>query len=177
MDLKSTIFYIIVIAATIVGLGLINSLSKYLISKVNTIIGNIEVDSYNNCKELICWIRDVFVRDVVISLNETVVKEVKKAAEDGKITAEEGKMIFQTAVDSLKKQLSEDIQKKISLVVGDIDSWIKSVVESVLKEEKMFDINRESNKSDEIYPTSITSTTYFANNNSSGLDDYSDERF
>lgn len=178
MDFKTFIFYVIVIAVTIFGLGFINALSKYLVSKIETIIGNIEQDSYTYSKELLCWIRDVIIRDVVISLNETVVKEVKNASEDGKITAEEGKVILETAVTKIKNQLSESMKKKLSLIVKDIDSWIRSVVETVLKEEKISENSVESDSG--LYPSSITSTTYFAKNKSPNLEcdyDYPEDRY
>ena len=80
--------------------------------------------------------KTVIISDIVESLNETVVKELKAAASDGKITKDEGQEILASAIELVKSQLSQEVQTKISLIVGDIDLWIESVIEVLVKEKK-----------------------------------------
>ena len=136
MSFQTILCYAFIVFVIIIGLGVIGYISRYLSKKTEALIKNIEANDYDVSTSILTWVKDVIITDVVKSLNETVVKATKDAAKDGKITEREGRQILEIAIDTIKAQLSDKVQEKLSLVVGDLDSWIKSVIEVIVKAEK-----------------------------------------
>ncbi len=74
---------------------------------------------------------------VVKELSATLVAEYKKAAADGKLTAEEKAQIKQIAVDKLKSYLSLDELTRV-VAAKSIDTFLGSVVESEVSNQKKY---------------------------------------
>lgn len=106
------------------------------------LVAFLEQNDIGNAEKIVKFVMDN-VEKVVIELNETVVKSLKAAASDGKITAEEGKAILDEAIDKVKAQISDVAQSILSVLVGDIDLWIKSAIETSVKANKYTLVNGE----------------------------------
>lgn len=74
--------------------------------------------------------------NVVISLNQTLVEELKAASSDGKLTKEDAVMIKDKAVAMLADTLSEDIKETIAKVFKDTNTYLGNVIERVVVDVK-----------------------------------------
>ena len=72
----------------------------------------------------------------VSSASETIVKELKASTLDGKLTKEDGKVILEVVKGKVLTQLSDDIKGLASTEIGDIESYIETLIENSLKELK-----------------------------------------
>ena len=72
----------------------------------------------------------------VTSASETIVKELKSTTLDGKLSAEDGKAILEVVKGKVLIQLSDDIKGLASTEIGDIESYIETLIENSLKELK-----------------------------------------
>ena len=72
--------------------------------------------------------------NVVQSLNQTVVNDLKNASEDGKLTQEEVITISTSALNMLKESLSSETIKAIEGAFGNLDTYLSNLIEkTVLK--------------------------------------------
>lgn len=72
---------------------------------------------------------------VVSEVSQTIVADLKAAAVDGKLTDEEKAQIKASAVAKLKSYISLDEAKRL-IGVGDIDSFLGTLIESAVSETK-----------------------------------------
>ena len=72
----------------------------------------------------------------VSSASETIVKELKASTLDGKLTKEDGQVILGVVKGKVLTQLSDDIKGLASTEIGDIESYIETLIENSLKELK-----------------------------------------
>ena len=72
----------------------------------------------------------------VSSASETIVKELKASTLDGKLTKEDGQVILNVVKGKVLTQLSDDIKGLASTEIGDIESYIETLIENSLKELK-----------------------------------------
>ena len=72
----------------------------------------------------------------VSSASETIVKELKASTLDGKLTTDDGKMVLNVVKGKVLTQLSDDIKGLASTEIGDIESYIETLIENSLKELK-----------------------------------------
>ena len=73
------------------------------------------------------------VLDVVTSVNQTYVDELKKK---GEFTEETAKEAFNKSKETALKMLSEDAAKIIVAVYGDIDVYLDTLIEATVKQLK-----------------------------------------
>lgn len=76
-------------------------------------------------------VKDV-VNNAVISAETTMVAELKKANDDGKLTKADGEMVFKTVKDKVVSQVSEDTKSALGIVIGDFDSYVEDLIQSQL---------------------------------------------
>lgn len=74
--------------------------------------------------------------NVVKALNQTVVDDLKAKTEDGKLTKDEIASIKNTALSTLKSTLSSESQQTISHVFGDLDTYLKTLIEAKVNDVK-----------------------------------------
>lgn len=67
---------------------------------------------------------------VVDSLTQTVAAELKKAAADGKLTAEEIGSLKDNAINQTRSLLSDSVMSAATSVVGDLNSYIATKIEA-----------------------------------------------
>ena len=72
----------------------------------------------------------------VSSASETIVKELKESTLDGKLSKEDGQVILNVVKGKVLTQLSDDIKGLASTEIGDIESYIETLIENSLKELK-----------------------------------------
>ena len=72
----------------------------------------------------------------VSSASETIVKELKASTLDGKLSKEDGQVILGVVKGKVLTQLSDDIKGLASTEIGDIESYIETLIENSLKELK-----------------------------------------
>lgn len=76
------------------------------------------------------------VYDVVMSLEQTVVSEIIKKSEDGKLTPEEKEEIKNLALEKIKSNVKPHIKATLQMVYNDLDRYLDDVLESKVKEVK-----------------------------------------
>ena len=70
--------------------------------------------------------------NVVETLNQTLVGELKSAHEDGKLTNEEIIHIRDTAINMLADTLSDDVKEVIGKVFCDLNAYLSNVIEKTV---------------------------------------------
>lgn len=92
------------------------------------------------------WYGIVFdvVQSVVDMLDQTVVKQLK-ADNDGVLTKEEAKKVFEEAYKAVQNLLSEEAKRALGRVSVDIDGLIKAMIESAV-------LNNRKDESVELIP-------------------------
>jgi hypothetical protein len=73
---------------------------------------------------------DEIIGNVVNELDDTVKKEILAATEDGKLTDEEKIKLKDMAIELINKEVSESIKDFATSIVGDLDSYISTVIEN-----------------------------------------------
>lgn len=130
-------------ALTGIGIALIGLGSSYLVYFIKKATDKLKVQT-NAIKDeatrnLVNNALDKTIEVVhknVSSASETIVKELKASTLDGKLTTEDGKMILGVVKGKVLTQLSDDIKGLASTEIGDIESYIETLIENSLKELK-----------------------------------------
>ena len=77
------------------------------------------------------------VEMVVTSLGQTVVTEMKKKTEDGNLTLDDARQVKSMAVDSVLRQLPDEIRKNIKLVSNSLPETIEHKIEQIVSFNKI----------------------------------------
>lgn len=65
----------------------------------------------------------------IIYANETLVQEIREAAKNGVVTREELKQIATVVKQRTLSQMSEDTFVAVNKTIGDVDSYVESIIE------------------------------------------------
>jgi hypothetical protein len=76
-------------------------------------------------------------RDTVLSLQQTVVDELRTAAEDGKLTAAEKVEIKRLALEKLTEKITDGQQAVLGAITADVTGWLSDLIERMLVEHKL----------------------------------------
>jgi len=76
-------------------------------------------------------------RDTVLGLQQTIVDELKAAAEDGKLTPGEKVEIKRLAVEKLQEKLTYGQRVILSAITADVNGWLSDLIERTLVEHKL----------------------------------------
>lgn len=121
------------------GAYAITSIAAFYKSKRDQILEDLESTKLfkNNdiAKDALKFI-DSIIFNVVSELDDTIKKDLLKATEDGKLTDEEKAMLKNKALELVKSQISDPIKEAATVLVGDIDSYISTVIENQVTEIK-----------------------------------------
>lgn len=74
-----------------------------------------------------------FTEDVVITVNQTLVDELKK---EGKFDKDAQKAAFDKAFAISKSMISKECHKALEAAFGDVDIWLTTLIESKVEEVK-----------------------------------------
>lgn len=128
-ELLTTVIQVLVpVLLTALGtviVALSNNVAQYLKQKANSNLLNRYIDTLND-----------IVYDVVMSLNQTTVEQLKAAALDGKLTKDEIDMISSQALDSVKAVLGVRGIEILKIAFEDIDLLIANKIERAVVEAK-----------------------------------------
>ena len=72
----------------------------------------------------------------IIQAENTLVKEIKKATEDNKLTVEEGKEVANAVVNSIMNQLTNDSKELLATQSQSLENYIRGEVEVILQKIK-----------------------------------------
>lgn len=75
---------------------------------------------------------------IVQSLNQTLVDDLKATSDDGKLTEDEIKKISSDALERLKSTLSESMEHTFSKAFGDVDVFLKDIIEQAVGTAKFY---------------------------------------
>ena len=76
------------------------------------------------------------VVDIVKSLNQTIVNDIKEKSADGKLTEEEKKKVLNTAIEYVQNILSADAMLVLQEAIGDVDLWLLTQINKTVSDEK-----------------------------------------
>ncbi|MCM1221858.1 MAG: hypothetical protein NC548_46040 [Lachnospiraceae bacterium] len=66
----------------------------------------------------------------------TLVKAIKRANDDGKLTKEDGERVAQEAIDLFYDIVDQDVAEGLTLVVQDVQKYLLTLVDSLVLEKK-----------------------------------------
>ena len=72
----------------------------------------------------------------IIQAENTLVKEIKQATEDNKLTVEEGKEVANAVVNSIMNQLTNDSKELLETQSQSLENYIRGEVEVILQKIK-----------------------------------------
>ena len=129
-EVLTTVIQILVpILATALGtvlIALANNVSTYFKQRTNSGILQRYISLLNS---VVC--------DVVLSLNQTTVADIKAASADGKLTKEEIDSISVQAIESVKNIIGARGVEVLQLVYEDLDALIANKIERAVGEAKL----------------------------------------
>jgi hypothetical protein len=126
MEVLKDILYILITAAVPV---LTTYICKFLYSKWTEGKVKIENEKVSNTLDSVV----TMVLDVVESVNQTFVDELKKK---GEFTEESAKEAFNKSKEIALKMLSEDAANIITTVYGDVNVYLDTLIEATVKQLK-----------------------------------------
>jgi hypothetical protein len=126
MEILKDILYILITAAVPV---LTTYICKFLYAKWTEGKAKIENEKISTTLDSVV----TMVLDVVESVNQTFVDELKKK---GEFTEESAKEAFNKSKETALKMLSKDAADIITMVYGDIDVYLDTLIEATVKQLK-----------------------------------------
>lgn len=122
-----------------VAVGAVTLLSMQIIAFVRLKIKGVKNDSVFTLLDSAVSTAEYIVNLVVARLQQEVVSNLKAAAADGKLTKSEIEQITKSAFIDIKTMLSEDTIDVLESNFGNIELYIKSIIEK-----KVLDLKAES---------------------------------
>lgn len=115
-------------------LGLILSGVKYIKGMVDAKTAEVTAKIKDtNIKHAVSTTEDC-VTTTVYKLAQTTTDDLKAAAADGKLTAEEAAQVKENALAEIKHMVGSDALATLDTVFSDVDSWLKSKIEAAVKQ-------------------------------------------
>lgn len=115
------------------GAYAISTIASFYKSKRDQLIAEIETSNiikYSKIARDAVYTVDEIIGNVVNELDDTVKKEILASTEDGKLTDEEKTKLKDMAIELINKEVSESIKDFATSIVGDLDSYISTVIEN-----------------------------------------------
>ena len=126
MEILKDILYILITTAVPV---LVTYLCKFLYEKWTEIKAKVENEKVSNTLDQVV----LMVLDCVEKVNQTYVDSLKK---NGKFTKEASEEAFKMCKETALSMLSEDAAIIIKEVYGDVDVYLDTLIESLVKQLK-----------------------------------------
>ena len=124
-----TILYPVIVA-------LLGFLSTKLISFINSKTEAVKKNIKNETVKTYIDVVSNTVSEVVQALNQEIVNGIKEASKDGKLTEDEAKEIKNKAIEKTLGILSDDAKETLTMVFGDLDTYISTLIESAVYKTK-----------------------------------------
>lgn len=124
-----TILYPVIVA-------LLGFLSTKLIAFINSKTEAVKKNIKNETVKTYIDVVSNTVSEVVQALNQEIVNGIKEASKDGKLTEDEAKEIKNKAIEKTLGILSDDAKETLTMVFGDLDTYISTLIESAVYKAK-----------------------------------------
>ena len=127
------------IILAVAGAYLITKLASFWATKKQQIESDMEQsESYTGHEWSNLLMKRVLnvVDSVVSALNDTYKKELISAAEDGKLTKEDGEILRDKAIELIAEELPKTIWTELGDFVGDVTETVKTMIENSVSAQK-----------------------------------------
>ena len=114
------------------GVALTTYVVNLINKKINEIQVNTQISEYEQLNKYIDNVQDAIAR-IVLTLSQTVVDGLKAS---GNFTKEAQEQVKQQAIDMAKQMITEEAKKAIIQVYGDVDEFLNTSIESLVRENK-----------------------------------------
>ena len=128
-DILSIVLYAVITGA---GVVIVKKLLDFINTKIDEIQVNTQISEYENLNKVIDQVQSV-ITTIVQSVNQTFVDELKASGEFTKESAVEAKNMALEMADAL---ITEEAVKAIEQLYGDVDVYLDSLIETIVKELK-----------------------------------------
>lgn len=113
---------------TLLGLYIVLFISKLKV-KLQAEIRSIDDESTRTLVDnALNDLTDIVNKNIIFA-NETLVQEIREAAKDSVVTREELKQIAEVVKQRTLSQMSEDTFIAVNKTIGDVDSYVESIIE------------------------------------------------
>jgi hypothetical protein len=133
--LEGAFINLFVIVATS-SIGMIGAYASMFMSKIKARAqaqtSQIEDESQRKIANDLIDRVDGIVNDTVKTASETLVKDIKASAEDGKLTTEDGQRVFESVKADVLAQIPSKSQALLAETVGDISVYLEKKIETAL---------------------------------------------
>ena len=119
-------------AITALLLWLVSKLIKFFDTKVNEIKTRVKNETLVKYIDIVA----INAKNIVMSLNQTMVEDLKAAASDGKLTKEDALNIKTKALTLLTNTVSEDMKQVLEESFGDLHAYLDTLIEKTVAEVK-----------------------------------------
>lgn len=130
--MKELIQNILYILITTSGVLLIKCLMNFINAKINELQTEKEIKDNELLNQYIDMVQQI-VYDVVLMVSQTYVDSLKSS---GSFNEEAQKQAKDMAIEMAKALISEEAKNAIITVYNDFDSYLASLIESVVKQSK-----------------------------------------
>jgi hypothetical protein len=107
----------------------------YLTYLISTKIQELKQKTSNEMADKYLDMLDVTISDAVLATTQTYVDSLKK---QGKFDAEAQKAAFKLTYDAVMKVLTEDAVKYLTIIVGDLETYVVNKIEADVKLSKNY---------------------------------------
>lgn len=114
------------------GVALTTYVVNLINKKINEIQVNTQISEYEQLNKYIDNVQDAIAR-IVLTLSQTVVDGLKAS---GNFTKEAQEQVKQQAIEMAKQMITEEAKKAIIQVYGDVDEFLNTSIESLVRENK-----------------------------------------
>ena len=119
-----------IILTILSGIGvLVGYWVKILAAKAKSQLNLLELEIDKQFIRSVIEQAEDFISTAVIETNQVLVDALKEKNEDGKLSAEEVKLAFNTTLSKVYDLMDKDMLESLDMVVADTQKWITSKIE------------------------------------------------
>ena len=119
-----------IILTILSGIGvLVGYWVKILAAKAKSQLNLLELEIDKQFVRSVIEQAEDFISTAVIETNQVLVDALKEKNEDGKLSAEEVKLAFNTTLSKVYDLMDKDMLESLDMVVADTRKWITSKIE------------------------------------------------
>ena len=134
MDIKTILCDLLYAVITIAVPIIVKYGVSFLQSKIDGVQANIKNGTINST---IDFVQNI-VEQIVIEINQTYVDKLK---EEGKFDEAAAQMAYEAAVTKAKELINENYQKVLEELFGNIDDYLKVLIENYVNANKLIPTN------------------------------------
>jgi hypothetical protein len=133
-DVIKNIIYIILTGA---GIAIVKEILTFINKKVDEIQAHTDVINYQKINQYVDKAQEI-INNAVLTVSQTYVDTLKKNGNFDEASQEEAK---NKAIEIANKLITEESKKAIIILYGDFDTYLDSMIESIVKQNKVLEKN------------------------------------